>query len=237
MTDDELARHRANLHRHLDEFLDFRKELFLGAKSEEDRSGYARILLVQAAELANLASGDDMVESALRPGDGRETGALDRLSQRLLIASSLFGRSEATDDTGTLVNAWAEVRAIANGDHAKLFSHDVGKRKVPYRVALAKLRAIEWDAYLEAKGEKSFLRHASIALAFGAEWDTISRWRGDIALYLDEGVIDSTLRHAILSAGNGFGLRGRGDQGEALKKDGKDYKRAVGFKVVTSDEN
>lgn len=227
MTDDkDLLRRRQRLHSELDELLDWQDRLQARGLDEQENSGWAIILLRQAVEFARRASGKELIDAALRGvKDCDRASAINGIQRQITIAAELFDGALPSSSSATLSAAASELRAIWSGDEPKLFARMPG-RKVPFRVAHAKLSAVGWDAYLAAKGEAAHVRHALIAAAFGHEWDTISRWRADVAKILGDKLVASVLREAQEMAKLGFKRPG------SVAASGQEYKAAVGFNVV-----
>jgi hypothetical protein len=92
---------------------------------------------------------------------------------------------------------------------------------------MLQLRALEWDAYLGARGEDRVSGRADITKAFGATWDAIVKWRGKLEVDFGEDVIRQRLETAArLGARDGYLEIGR-----SLEQDGEAYRRAMGYVV------
>ncbi len=92
------------------------------------------------------------------------------------IGSGVHGRL-------SLANLSAELRAIAHGDKAQITEpapfHGM-KAPNAFRLALHKLRALQWDVFLAAKKHSPAERHNAIGGAYRSQWTAIYRWRGSI---------------------------------------------------------
>jgi hypothetical protein len=222
---------RSGAHSSLDSWLDL-MHLYNDAASDDERKGWARALVADLANFAGAVCGEKMLTDAY--GDADPADPLTAVAARLSIASNLFGSLETAAE-GSLLSVAAEARAVASGDEPKLFARRSGERVTHYRVALTKLRALEWDAYLTELGIKGSTRHASIALAFGHDWDTISRWGArSVAPVIGDDKLKERLRQARLLASSGFPLWGarRGAPWiDALNADGKRFKSELGFRA------
>ena len=222
---------RAFLHSQLDELLDLQEEFHSADPSEEGHfGGWATSLVQHAAAFARIVCAPGLIEEALgNVESGSRYEVLRSIELQLSLASALFDQAATPKSDASIGAATEEIRAIMSGDEPRLFARMDG-RKTPYRVAKAKLQAIGWDQYLEARGEPPYLRHARIAVAFGHEWDTISRWRADVVPYLGEQHVLRSLRDMVRQATPGFRVFG------SPEEDGRKYRRAMGFRVVGSDE-
>lgn len=223
---------RAYLHQELDRVLDMQEDTRISDLGERGHyDGWAGALVGNAAGFARLVLGSELLREALEDIDvSSRTDSLQVLERQLNLASELFGRSIPLESPGSLYAAVEELRAIQSGDEPKLFAKLEG-RKIPYRVAKAKLEAIGWDSYLEALGEPAYMRHAQIGAAFGHDWDTIYRWRTGVASHLGEKHVASVIRQRALVAKHGFPLL------RSLTEDGLRYKLAMGYRVTPSDES
>lgn len=234
MSNDNSISMRHAYHQALDEFLDNKEKLLSRAYSDEERIGWSRVLLSHAADLASFFCGEQIVKDAYGTAiAGDRQDALDKIPRRLLLILGIYGREDRADVPGSLTSVMAEVRAIAMGDDPKLFKKLEGRVR-RYRLALLKLRALEWNAYLSAMGLPAFERQGRISIAYGYSWDTISRWADDIRPIVGDKTVDDAIRqarltyeyemHALLTAG--------GPWEEALTADGKKYLTEIGFSLV-----
>ena len=133
-------------------------------------------------------------------------------------------------DRLSLGNLTAELQAIAHGDKAQITEpapfHGM-KAPNAFRLALHKLRALQWDAFLAAHGNTPAERHNAIAEAYKSQWTAIYRWRESMEKLLGE----EWTAWSIASAGrlNRFGQSGSffsNDPDELkrqLKSDGEAY--------------
>ena len=86
-------------------------------------------------------------------------------------------------DRLSLGNLSAEFRAIAHGDKAQITepaSFHGMREPNAFRLALHKLRALQWDAFLAAHNNSIADRHNAIADAYKSQWTAIYRWRKSI---------------------------------------------------------
>lgn len=239
MSELDRVERRRIAHETLDRFFDTQERLFENAEDDDSREGWARVLMGQAADLASFFAGSDLIDAALTPSNPAESreATLERIIERLCIASMIFGSNDS-GDPASLWEAAAELRAICAGDEPQLFAK-VAVRKVNYRQGLCRLRALEWDVWLEEIGMAPSDRHSAIASAFGQEWDTISRWEKSMRSVLSDKVVDDRLRHARLAGerGSAFWVGDADNWREQVKHDGRAYKSAMGFSVVRSEAN
>ncbi|RYD57203.1 MAG: hypothetical protein EOP83_21160 [Verrucomicrobiaceae bacterium] len=234
MSNDNTVGDRWSHHRDLDTFLDQREKLLAKAETEEDRQGWSRLLLHHAVDFASKICGEEVIKDAYGSAiEGDRQDALDKIARRLSVVQSIYSPFDKLETPGSLWSAMSEVRAIANGDEPKLFAKLDGRRR-RYRLALTKLRALEWEAYLKALGVGSVERRARITVAYGYEWDTIYRWGDDIKSTLGADRVDTALRQAVLLHKHDMGkmLTGESSWEEALKADGLKHRKEMGFSVV-----
>lgn len=153
------------------------------------RTHLARRTISHLIEAACAKVGPDVLELAWGPTP-HETDARARL---LCLADrvALFSppRGAVARDRLTLANLSEELRAIAHGDKAQITEpapfHGM-KAPNAFRLALHKLRALQWDAFLAAKKYSPAERHNAIGDAYRSQWTAIYRWRGSIEKLLGQ---------------------------------------------------
>jgi hypothetical protein len=107
-----------------------------------------------------------------------------------------------------------------------------GEHRHRGEMALRKLRALQWDALLQAEGLQQSRYRPEIELAFGADWQTIKKWRGGISKVLGPEFVEaSILRAAEGKSAEGF-LR-YPDYHAALHESGALYRELKGLPVLT----
>ncbi|RYF08689.1 MAG: hypothetical protein EOO77_24980 [Oxalobacteraceae bacterium] len=165
----------------------------------------------------------DRADTVCMPSE--HDAALARFARRLRYFAPLL---DVPNGLST-ADVFDELIAIAHGDAPDLLrrraNHGPAKG---FNLARRKLGALFWEGYLEWYGVPTTTRQSWIAEAFGAPWDTISRWRIQVEqrfgraevekaihrqLYqlrraaLDEERTDPTpeeLRASVLAAGRAF---------------------------------
>ncbi|KQM50981.1 hypothetical protein ASE69_06355 [Sphingomonas sp. Leaf208] len=120
----------------------------------------------------------DQLKSIGRPAEQGRVDRLNLLARKLLVAARFFDRGTSVS---SMQEAVYEVRAIHAGDDPRLFAVVEGKRKQgrpgnAFRIAVNKLRALEWDAVLQGRGVSAVERHTLIQKAYGVEWGTMQKW-------------------------------------------------------------
>lgn len=143
-----------------------------------DRYRYdqARGYMAEVLDFARRVCGETVAHAAYGSTSTEREQALEGFAARADLASYAFGQLDR--GAGSLNEAAAEARAIAQGDKPVAFAK-LGRRR-PIVILRAKFDALRWDAWLSGIGIGVDERHAAIAAAFGAPWDTISRWRPDL---------------------------------------------------------
>lgn len=116
-----------------------------------------------------------MVEGAELPPVGQtRSEQLDRLSFKVELAGALIqGAGEISGSEPA-----REISFIAAGDAPNLLAPDNRQRLRGNAAALAvhQMRALEWNAFLDALGWSAGQRQARIADSYGSTWDAIRRW-------------------------------------------------------------
>lgn len=140
------------------------------------REDKAHRYMASVLEFARQVCGEETVQEAYGSVATDRAEALQGFAVRAQLASYVFGRHDV--GPGSLNEAAAEARAVAQGDKPQVFAK-LGRRR-PIRLLRAKYEALRWDAWLNGLGIGVDARHTAIANAFGAPWDTISRWRPDV---------------------------------------------------------
>lgn len=222
---------RYTLHKMLDRHLDDVERLFDGATGPHARSGWANVLTHDLLGIVAQVAGRELLEAAYGPNPDSDdaSAVLQSLAHRIFLASELFASLEnySGPHPSSLIAASHELRAIAAGDAPRIFAqHEAAKghRTNAYRLALRQLAAFEWEAFLSERRDSVAARRAEISRAFGAQWDTIRKWRAPISLLLGSGRVEAAERYARLTAQEGWPLRGRAhDDGDALSADGRAY--------------
>lgn len=171
---------------------------------------------------------------SLKPSDPEA----DRSEHLRLLALKLKLAARLMDDgnaAAPLTGAVAELAAINAGDEPRLFASIKAKRSKglgtnAYRLASSQLRALEWDAILDTRGLSPSDRHLQLHQAFGAQWDTMSRWRGPCEKRLGSVTVSRSIEIARENAATGqpvfaevFGL----SPADAVKFDGSLYQQEL----------
>ncbi len=194
--------------------------------SAEDRRDWAAVSLGEALRLFSLSCGPELVTLAYGEPQAQErSAALNTLSDRLGLCSLLFADLEQLGSGHALSDASAEAYLVSRGDKPHLFApipSVQGKRNTTYKIALAELRALQWDAWLAETGEKPEARHEAISAAFGYPWDSIRKWGSTLPSKLGERLYDYHIQVAKRLAASGSPL---GD----LARDGARYRSIRGF--------
>lgn len=195
----------------------------------------ASVSLVWAAlQMAREALGDTVISYALGRRSPLNSDYLRLLAHRLDLVSAFFS---GADDPLPMGNVAEEVRAIRGGDDPAMLvplrPRRRGEKPNAYRLASREYRALEWSSVLSYRGASVAERTGSIALAFGAPWDTIRKWRKRCEARLGAEVVAD--REARLAANLAEGRPVFGEivglsQGDALKRDGELYRRELGYK-------
>ena len=172
------------------------------ASDDHERSEKAQDLLVGLIYFAQAFMGDELLAAAYGEvdADNRET-VLRTIAQRTMVASMLFAK--LPDDAASLERVAEEAMAVARGDAPSLFSRLPAARKRSYRVTRSKFEALTWDAYLEGLNVTASTRHGAIAVAFGHDWDTVSRWIKPARSLLGEDYVDYHLELARMQGRRG----------------------------------
>lgn len=183
--------------------LDYRAAIESGSAAE---IGDARMEVGALLQIVRHVAGEEVFRMAVPPVslDSHRSDQLAALRSALCTAINLSLGSREDGVADPFVMMADELDAIANGDAPSLFARLPG-RKTKYRAAHSKLNALCWDQFLEGAGVSRSDRHAAISNAFAQEWDTISRWRGDVQAVLSEAYVDRELRISRKR-----GLRARG---------------------------
>jgi hypothetical protein len=140
------------------------------------RHDKARGHMAAGLDFARRVCGDGVVREAYGAAVGEREKALEAFAERADLASFAFGSVD--QGPGSLNEAAAEARAIAQGDKPQAFAK-LGRRRAVVLLR-TKFEALRWDAWLTGIGMGVEERHTAIADAFGSTWDTISRWRPDV---------------------------------------------------------
>ncbi len=140
------------------------------------RGDNARSHMAALLDFAARTAGDEILREAYGPVETDRKSALQAFALRADLASFAFGELDC--GVGSLNEAAAEARAVSQGDKPKVFEK-LGRRRAIVLLR-AKFEALRWDAWLNGLGVGTDERHIAIGEAFGAAWDTISRWREDV---------------------------------------------------------
>ena len=97
---------------------------------------------------------------------------------------------------------------------------------------MRRLSALQWAEFLKAQNVRPGQYHREIALAFGADWDAIRKWRNSsIALFGEDYV-----RTLLSDAREGFGLRfSFPDYRVSLHGYGASYRALAGLGSIDPD--
>jgi hypothetical protein len=198
-------------------------DYYAEAATDHRRARTAAHILREGAHLIAAAAGDEIGSAAYGPPPHDKREALERVAARLAVAKAIFGGNVAFDDGASLSQVQEEARVVAAGDVPAIFAR-IGDRTIKIRSAVLKLRALEWNAYLTGRGIAGYERHAEIGLAFGHDWETISKWRSrEIIPKLGQQHFDAMINLARQSGSSGFffwGMRQGDEWRPALHADG-----------------
>lgn len=149
-----------------------------------ERQRKALVALQEAMFAMHKLLGNELLVAALGTVDASDRAqVLETAARRIHMLSAVFG--DLPEDAASPVNVVEEAVSIAKGDAPLMFARLDG-RKVNDRIIRAKFEALKWEAYLKGFGIRAGERHERIALAFGADWETIRRaWRRDVASTLE----------------------------------------------------
>jgi hypothetical protein len=124
-----------------------------------------------------------------------------------------------------------ELLLMLNGDHPSLLvpkSRHRGERDT--KLALMKLGALKWNAYLKGRSNLKAKEYQSeISEAFGASWDTIRHWDTSAVAV----IIDKHLEDAREGVGEGLCYP---EYEENLLWDGNRYRMQAGMSVISVGE-
>lgn len=192
------------------------------ARAQHFESPNNRDVVALAAKLMRKVLGE-IAQIPLETEDEAPTAASYALEQWLPV----FSRQQDT--------LWDividELALLPHGDHPSLLAP---KKRRPgerdFKTALMKLSALKWNAYLNThSGRKALDYQAEIALAFGASWETIEKWKSLQS--------EKILREHVENAGQGVG---EGlcypDYEPNLWLDGDRYRRQTGKKSISFEE-
>lgn len=219
------------LHQALDRHIDFAERKFDEETNLALRAGWAKLLINDLLDIVAQVAGPDLLATAYgeNPESDDAAGVLAALAQRTSLAARIFASLESPNDLhpSSLLAASEELAALASGDAPAIFAQhqrNRAQRTNAYRLAQRQLAAFEWEAFLAEMGEATAVRRARITMAFGAQWDTVRKWRSPISRLLGSRHLEDVERHARLTAQQGWQLRGRTcSDSEALVSDGRAY--------------
>ncbi|SEQ48271.1 hypothetical protein [Sphingobium sp. YR768] len=140
---------------------------------------------LEAVQFAASLIGRKALRAAcgIPPDPNDRDQVLKSIQRQMAIAAQFFNGLEGADHD-LIGQVSQEAFFVRRGDKPRLFA-EIGGRSKAVRVAVEKLQALKWDAYLEGIGLSAASRHGAIADAYGQEWDTISRWGAQAISLLD----------------------------------------------------
>lgn len=189
------------------------------------RQDKARGHMAAVLDFARRVCGDGIAREAYGAAvTGREK-ALVAFAERADLASFAFGSIDR--GPGSLNEAAAEARAIAQGDKPQVFAK-IGRRRAIV-VLRTKFEAMRWDAWLDGYGLAPGVRHSAIEHAFGATWDTMSEWKADAQkAWGDETLVQLSLDRADAARGlRMWSMRPNEPWEIGLSRAGADYVQAL----------
>lgn len=130
-----------------------------------------------------------------------------------------------------------EIGRLSYGDEPEIIKPEPrlpGQPARPAKIALLRLRALEWAAFWKATDARPILYQRAIGLAFGAEWDAIRHWSASIIKVIGQ----RTLAEHLATAPNGYFIPDR-DWHQTLMDplwiDGTSYRAAIGLPELSGD--
>ncbi len=202
----EAAMLRARAHAELDRLLDsrdyFERQLNASAEPDEyfDADREPLRFVVESLHWLRRICGRQVIEHlyAPLPESALPEETLNRIVDRLFLASHLFGRLERDWPMGSLGSVAREAAAVAAGDRPVIFAK-VGRQR-NWREGIARLRALEWLAFCEAKGLSIGERETLICNAYGAPKATIDKWDIQARNAAGDTAYERTIQNARLDA-------------------------------------
>ena len=177
-------------------------------------------------DLVRRAAGQEVIVAAYGPTPQTRVDALKAFADRTYVAAHIWG--DVDKGSGSLVEAQYEAIAVSEGDVPVAFAKTEGRKK-SVRLLWTKFAACRFEAWLSGLGIDAAQRHNAIGAAYGAQWDTISRWKQDVAEIWPSSVFQ--LERDYIDAQRGLtplNLMAGGEMWEAaLKRAGRRYKRAL----------
>lgn len=131
----------------------------------------------------------------------------------------------------------SEIGRLSFGDDPKIVRPEPrlpGQPARPVQMSFCRLRALEWAAFLKARGAepKSFQR--AIELAFGADWDAIRHWPKSISKVIGQQRMERDLAFAI----DGYFVDRRHWHTtlmDPLRIDGEWYRSEIGLPAMSEE--
>lgn len=201
------------------------------AEGGEDRKRFARLAIGHLVEALCAKVGPDVLADAwgLTPDERDAKARLECLADRVALFAPPV---EALPERGLcLKELEAEFRATALGDKAQITNpapfHGL-KHNNAIRLSYHRLRALQWDAFLAAHGNKPAARHNAVAVAYGEDWTTVYRWKSSVVSALGDDAVRIALRSAecrLTAVNRVFPFTTPEAVSEALAFDGAAYKR------------
>lgn len=201
----------------------------LAAETAAERQQLALGVLETAMFTLHKLLGTDLLTAMLGDLEGADRGViLETAARRIFYLSTIFGKMPL--DAAAPFKVVEEAMAIARGDAPLMFARLDGQ-KVNHRIGQAKFGALKWDAYLRGRGLPPGKRHALIAEAYGAPWDTIRRaWKRDVVGLLSQESIAYLLQSAEVEGRLGvprWEMLGSDDWEATMAADGRRYQFIV----------
>lgn len=140
----------------------------------------------------------------------------------------------STEDAHFWATVIDEIDRMQFGDEPELIkpvTRNTGQKAKPARLAIRRLRALEWAAYFKAQKARPMHYQKAISLAFGADWDRIRHWRTSAAKVLGA----ERVERSIIYAKDGYFVEARRWHRsimDPLRIDGHFYRHAAGTKEM-----
>ncbi|MFZ5696167.1 MAG: hypothetical protein ACOY4N_11045 [Pseudomonadota bacterium] len=208
------------------------KAAFDCAEDDQERARRARHLLAMLIQATNVIAGPDVLEMVYGespPADADPRQHLAALSMRLWVASEVFKGVEDTSDPSSITSLRDEVLAVANGDSPRLLSRAIksgrGVLTNGYRLALHRLRALEWEQFLQSMGQSPAEVQGAIVNAYNFTWSAIRGWREQVDKALGAQLVSEMLMMAKRRSHPAFlGINDIKAAHEKLKMDANEMK-------------
>lgn len=196
---------------------------------------WAPVIATAALRLAAALCGDRVLDEAYGsdPPQGDRQGALSAAFDRLMLVLPFFAKQEKPGSGSAIADVALEAVSVAGGNYPALFAPIApkqGKRRTTFNRALAKLRALQWDAYFRGMGMSRDARREKITGAFGVTDAAMEKWlQRELPTTLGADVVDLKLRVAEREGANDLWFTSGGADDRQLLMDGRAYVRIMGY--------